>query len=261
MKKYFSLIKYEMKSILKDPLNIFMLFYPFFILFILGVIIPLSLEKIDSYSYIVILIILIMALSLGAFLIGALLGFSFIENKDEKTILGISVTPLKVEGYTIFKVVYATIFSFIGNIVIVGGLKIISNDIYVINEGSVNLLENITWIHVIVFSAVSSLFSPVFALIIASIAKNKIEGFALMKSSSIILFFPLLILIPFFENGNQFLLSVFPNFWTIKGILTVATNSLDNNLNFYLYMLIGAVYSFVIMLLSIKMFINKQNVN
>lgn len=258
--KYIGLFKYEMKTLLKDALNLFMLFYPFLILIILGFIVPLALEKVETYSSILILIILIMALTLGSFLIGAMLGFSFIDNKDEKTIIGISVTPIQVEGYTTFKIIYAYVFSFIGNIIIVGGLKIIAKDAYIIESGSVNLFENISWINIIVFSLASSLFAPLFALIIASVAKNKIEGFALMKSAAIIIFVPLLTLIPFFQDGKQFLLGFAPNFWFVKAMLNVATNSIDN-MNFYIYILIGVIYAIIIIALSFKMFIKKVNVN
>lgn len=258
--KYLNLFKYEMKTILKDALNLFMLFYPFLILILMGVVIPLALKKMDTSSALVLIILLMVTLTIGSFLIGAMLGFSFLENKDEKTILGLSVTPLRVQGYTIFKIIYAYVFSIIGNIIIIGGLKIIASDSYVIEEGSIHLLENISYLNIIAFSLTSSLFAPLFALIIAAIAKNKIEGFALMKSSAIIIFIPMLTLIPFFQDSKQFLLGFAPNFWSVKGMINVATNN-NSNFNFYLYMLIGSIFSVLLIIFALKLFIKKINTN
>jgi len=266
MKKYLSLLKYEFKTIVKDSTNLFMLFYPFVLVLLLGVVIPLAMDKIEDQNSttITLLIVLSAALSVGAFMIGALLGFSLIENKDEKTILNISVTPIKVSGYALFKIIYTYLFAIIGNIVIIGGLKLIASNDYVvnINNTEIFLLDNLPWIKVVIFSFVGSLLVPMVALVLASFAKNKIEGLVFVKSGVILMLIPTLSLLGLFSGAKQYILGIAPNFWTVKAMLNVATMSVDkSDLNFYLYMLIGAIYSIVISVFSLKLFLKRLNTN
>lgn len=266
MKKYLSLLKYEFKTIIKDPTNLMMVLYPFLVLFIVGVIMPLAMDKVDNKNAAAttLLILLAAVLAVGVFVIGALLGFSLIENKDEKTILSICVTPVKVEGYTIFKVVYTYVFSFIGNLVIVGGLKIIAKDTFVIETGAepIYLLNNLSWLQIVIFALVNSLFVPAIALIIGGVAKNKIEAFAMMKSSGFMIMIPALTLLNFFKDWKQYLLGFAPNFWPIKAMLNEAMGELathSSNLNYYLYMVIGTIYFLFLSIVSLRFFIKKIN--
>ncbi|MFA5467234.1 MAG: hypothetical protein WC251_05215, partial [Candidatus Izemoplasmatales bacterium] len=198
--------------------------------------------------------------ALGGFMGGAMLGFSLLENKDENTILSIAVSPITISGYTTFKSIYTFILAFFGNIVLFGGLKLLFEDVFTINYGgmTINLLENINWGHIIAFSVASGLIVPTFAMLIASIAKNKIEGFAFMKSSGLVIMLPLLTLINAFQDGKQYLLGIVPNFWTIKPILNLAL-SLDHpsDLSFYGYILIGSIYMIGLAFLCYRFFIKR----
>lgn len=261
MKKYFHLIKYELKTIIKNPINIFMLCYPILMILMLGVILPLTINKTGDAPYQVIIIILIVALAVGSFVSGAMLGFSLIENKDEKTILNIGVTPIKVEGYAIFKSIYTYVISILSNLIIIGGLKLIKNDAYYIdiNNTSVHLFSNISWLHIFVFSIVSGLFVPLVALTLGTIAKNKIEAFAYVKSGGIFVMLPVLMILNFFSDVKQYILGVLPSFWPIKAMLNLATNNNNSsNLNYYLYMIIGAFYMIILTSVMLKIYIKRS---
>lgn len=259
MKKYLSLLKYEFKTLVKDPINLFLLVYPFLILSISGFLIPAITNKIDNSNNVAVtlMIMLAVSLSVGSFITGGLLGFSLIENKDENTILNISVTPISIKGYTIFKIIYTYIFAMIGNIIIIGGLKVIASQQYVIelNGQVINLLDNILWLQVITFSIVSSLLVPTVALIISSFSKNKIEGFAFIKGGAIVIMIPVLSLLSTFSDTKQYILGIVPNFWAVKGLLNSALASQESsNLNYYIYLLFGVIYSLLISIISYKIF-------
>jgi fluoroquinolone transport system permease protein len=231
-------------------------------LFFMGVIVPLVVDKTTNPNTVTytILIAFTIALSVGAFVSGGLLGFALIENKDEKTILNIAVTPIKVEGYTMFKIIYTYVLSIIGNMIIVGGLKLIASNEYVIN--GISLFDNLSFLKIFIFCLVSGLLVPTIALIIASIAKNKIEGFAFIKGGGFIIMLPVLTVLDFFKDVKQYLLGFAFNFWPIKAMLNEATNSHQkSNLNYYLYMLIGSIYSIIIFIVCLRMFIRKLNLN
>lgn len=263
MKKYLTLLKYEFKTIAKDSTSLFMLFYPFLMLFIMGFLVPSILEKTaDSNASVIVLQLLVgLSLSLGAYMAGALIAFSIIENKDDQTILNLSVTPLSLKGYLTFKMIYGFVFSIIGNFIIIGGLKLIASDKFVITVGTdvIRLLDNLTWIKIIIFTLVMSLAVPVVALLFSSFAKNKIEGFTFMKGGAILIILPILTVFEFFQGAKQYLLGIFPNFWPIKAMLNISMQSTDQtNLNYYLYMLIGGVFLSLLSFVMFKVFIKKN---
>jgi fluoroquinolone transport system permease protein len=145
----------------------------------------------------------------------------------------------------------------------VGGLKLLARDSYVINYGiqSISLLDNISYFQIIVFSLVAALIVPFFGGIFASIAKNKIEGFALMKTGGLIIMVPMLCLLPAFENGWQYILGIAPNFWPMKALLNVALGSANSwNLNYWIYMLIGGVFQILLSALALRIFIKKSTI-
>ncbi|MGE0003872.1 MAG: hypothetical protein AB7S88_05385, partial [Candidatus Izemoplasmatales bacterium] len=180
MKKYLSLLRYEFKTILKDSMSIIMITYPLLMLFILGFLVPAILEKTTDPSsnatMLTLIIAFVMMVSMGGFVTGAILGFSLLENKDENTLINIAVSPVKVSGYATFKVAYTTVLAIIANLVMVGGIKLLASDQYIIVVGTstIHLLDSISWGQVVLFALVASLVVPMIALVIGAIAKNKV---------------------------------------------------------------------------------------
>lgn len=264
MRKYLSLLKYEMKTIVKDPMNLFVLVFPFFILFFTGYLLPVILERTttpdSNAAMITLLIAFVIALALGGYMGGVLLGFSLLENRDEKTLLNIAVSPVTVSGYAIFKIIYSYIIGVLGNLIMFGGLILFAKDHYVVTIYGVEigLLDGFEFWHVIVFSLVSALFVPTVALILPLIAKNKIEGFATMKLGGFIVMLPTLALLDAFVDWKQYFLGIIPMFWPLKAILNIALSSTNTaNLSFWGYMLIGAGFQVALSILCFRVFIKK----
>ena len=158
MKKYYNLLRYELKTIVKDPMGIFMLIYPFMMLGIIGFLLPAILERTNTGgagAMYALLAGFAFALSAGGFIMGALLGFSLLENKDEKTMLSIAVTPITVSGYALFKIAYAYVMAIVCNLIMAAGLKLFASDAYVV--GIIRLWDNISYFQIFIFSVVNSL--------------------------------------------------------------------------------------------------------
>lgn len=259
------LLSYEMKTILRDPMNVFLFVYPLFMLALVGWLLPLGLHRggLDNsdlaYS-LTMMITFVVVISIGGYVSGALLGFSLLENKDEKTIKSIAVTPVSITGYVVFKTLYSYIFSIIGNLILIIGIKWWANDAYSFAFGSYTFgFENLSYGYIIAFSIVSSLLVPAIGTLIASIAKNKIEGFAFMKSGGILVMMPALVLISAFGDWKQYLLGIAPNFWPVKALINQALNSNESsNLPFWAYLLVGAVFMLSLAVISIITFARKQ---
>lgn len=264
MEKYMSLLKYEFKTILKDSMNAVILVYPLIILFITAFLLPGIVDKTadpggDGAS-VSLLIGFMLSLSLGGFIMGVLLGFSLLENKDENTIMNIQATPIALSGYTLFKTIYVYVLAIFSNLIMVGGLKLFASDKYVVEYGdmTIRLLDAIGIWDIVAFSVVSSLIVPTVALLLASIAKNKVEGFAFMKSSALFILIPMLSLLSAFQDGKQYILGILPNFWTIKPLLNEALSlSHGSDLSFYVYLLIGALYSLALSALCLRFFLKR----
>lgn len=261
LKKYWKLLRYELKTLYKDSTNLFMIVYPFMMLGILGFLVPKMLEKVPAEtSRSVSLIALALAFVVGSYISGVLLGFSLIENKDENTILSLAVTPASLSGYTVFKIAYGFVISFLSNLILLGGLKLFASGQYVIApEGNtIGLLGNLGWSKVLVFSLVSSLFVPAVALVLGTYAKNKIEGFAFLKGGAIIIILPALTVLKTFQNELQYVLGILPNFWTVKAMMNAAMGYRGpSDLPFYGYMSIGALYFLLVFYLAFRNFQRK----
>ena len=264
MKKYGYLFRYELKNLLRDPLNLFMLIYPFFMLGFVGWLIPEILKRsgVDTQGpeyALSMLLLFTLILAIGGFISGVILGFSLLENKDEQTIKAIAVSPISIMGYTLFKSLYTFIFGVLGNFVMIFGMKYLFADTFSFAYGDTAFgLKEIANLDIVLFSIVSSLMTPTAGVLMAAIAKNKIEGFALMKSGGILFMIPLLILLDGFSDWKQFILGLAPNFWAVKGFYNLALQ-LEGpyDLSFGLYLLIGSIYLIIIATLSIRWFVKR----
>jgi fluoroquinolone transport system permease protein len=266
MKKYLQLLSYEFKTLLRDPMNMFMFIYPLFMLGFVGWLIPTILVRsgIDTQGSeyaLSLMVLFVLILAIGGFISGTLLGFSLLENKDEQTIKAIAVSPITVTGYTLFKTTYAFMIGFIGNLVMLFGLKYFFGDTFSVQYGDIAFgINNINNFDIILFSLVSSLLTPTAGALMAGIAKNKIEGFALMKTGGILFMVPMLILLETFGDWKQFILGIAPNFWAVKGFYNLAFNSQgSSDLGYGLYLLIGSVYMLVLAGISLRFFVKRVN--
>ena len=264
MKKYLSLIRYELKTIVKDAFNVFILLYPVMMLFICGYLIPQILKITSSpdsnAQAITLLISFLLLIAVGGYMMGIMLGFMLLDNRDENTLVNIAVSPITISGYATFKIIYTYVLAVASNILMVGGVKLVASDAYAITYMgmSISLFESISYGEIIWFSGVSGLIVPFIALIFAAFAKNKIEGFAFAKMGGFIVMIPLLVLLNSFQDYKQYILGLFPSFWPMKALLNEAIGVVgDWDLSFTLYLLIGSVYPLILGFFALKLFIKK----
>jgi len=263
MQKYLAIFRYEMKNIFKDRMNVMILVFPIIMLVFSAVIMPLLLKDAGESSAAAMygsLIMFITFISIGTFLIGALFAFILLDRKDERTLYTIAATPLSVAGYIKFLTVYNLILTIIINIIMLVGTKLLASDAYSYTVGgfTVRLFDDLTYDKIIVFSIVSALYMPALGLFLGGLSTNKIEGFAYMKMSGFLIFIPLLLVLKTFSGGLQYVLGIAPNFWAVKGLMATVTPSNDADINFWLYMLIGAVYSVLLYFPAYKFFIKRS---
>lgn len=260
MNKYARLMHFEFKGLLRDPVTILLLVFPILLLFLTSYVLPIVLRSLPPMEAMtaqgVILLMLISMASFGGILAGAMATFALLDHKDEHTLHTIAATPLGLLGYLAFKMSYVFLSASVSIFLVVYGTKILASEVYTIGE--VRLLDRLSVGDIIAFSFVSALMAPLLALLLSAISKNKVEGFAWIKGSGLVTLIPLLLLMPAFHGAKQYILGVFPNFWASKAlVIQLLAEQHPANLSFAVYLLIGALFSLIVISEALKLFFRK----
>jgi len=177
----------------------------------------------DSY-------ILSMMLLFTPMMLGVVMGFMMLDDKDAKIVELMSITPLGKSGYLknrlSFILIPSIIYTFINYLIM---------HIYIID------FMTLTYI-----SVISSLLAIVIGLVFSSIATDKIKGLTYAKGLNLLIIFAFGDL--FKGNAIKYLSSAFPTYWVSKII------AMPNDPKSYIYALITVVIWLLI-------FVNMYNRN
>ena len=195
MKKTLSLIKADLRQIFRDKTLTVFLFGPIVIIVLLKLFVPLITAQypiIKSYHP----IIMMFAGIQTAISFGFIISFIILDEKDENVFQVIRVLPISPFYFILYRLLFATVFSSFGAFLMIN----LSGIVY---PGLINS---------VLLSVQYGLTAPFITLIIATYAKNKIEGMAFLKGVDLILLLPLL---SFIIDGNfTYIFSIIPAFWT-----------------------------------------------
>lgn len=144
------------------------------------------------------MLVAFMALYTGALLTGTVFGFVLLDERDQNTLKAMLVTPVPLDHYVLYRVTVPAILAF----VIILGMALF------INQALLPLWQ------MILISAGGALMAPIASLFFATLAENKVQGFAYSKFGGISGWF---IMIGWFvPEPWQWLCGVFPPFWISK---------------------------------------------
>jgi fluoroquinolone transport system permease protein len=232
-KKYFI---YEIKKWVREPIMSFLIAYPVILAIIARFALPFAEEQfhfsLAPYYHIVIAAIML----LTAAVTGGLIGFSILNDRDDKILYAIDVSPVSFNVFMGFRFAMSFILTYISSIAAI----LIAN-----------LVEVPLYALLLVPIAVS-LFSSVSAMFINFFASNKVEGFAMMKAGAMIIIFPIVSL--FFTDFKEFFFAFEPNFWAVKALGTAMIPKAEFNLGFWGYYPVGIIYVVVLNVLAYKIF-------
>ncbi len=233
-----TIIKAELRNILRDPLYIFFAIYPV----IMGVIgyylIPFIEEKNPGSPWANILAMFFIIIT--GYIFGALTAFTLLDDKDDNVLMSLKITPISVKYYVVVKLVSSFIFGFIATLAIIYGTGFLTGSSFGI---------------IILISIVGALQAPGVALIVNSFASNKVEGFVIMKLSALILMLPVL---AFFVTGwVQNLLGIAPGYWAARIIeLELVPSESGSALFTFIF---GVIYNLITLWLLLKLYTKKSN--
>ena len=129
---------------------------------------------------------------------GAVIGFLLLDQKDDRTLTALQVTPLTTGGYLFYRMGAPLVLSVLMTLVVFALSGIVT-----IGLGG----------QVLVALAAAPL-APAFAVFLSAFARNKVQGFALMKAAGVINWPPV---IAFFVHSDwQWAFGLCPTYWAAK---------------------------------------------
>lgn len=151
---------------------------------------------------------------------GIVIGFLLLDQRDDRTLTALLVTPLSLEGYLIYRLTVPMLISLVMSVALVPLAG-------VTGAGALPLL---------MAALTATPMAAVLALFLAAFGRDKVRGFALMKATGVVLWPP--ILAYFVEGPWQFAFGVVPPYWPAK-VFWVA---LDGGGHYGVYVLAGLAY-------------------
>lgn len=133
------------------------------------------------------------ALLIPAFLIGWVTGFLLLEDRDERTLTALDVTPMGKGGFFLYR---ATVTALVTAAVTLLGIVLVAAD--------AGLAAQILILVLVPAEAVIA------AIVLPAIARNKVEGLALTKLTNIASVVPLLALVP---SPLRLIAGIVPSYW------------------------------------------------
>lgn len=224
------------KSIARDSFMIFILVIPIFIAILFRFVMPILqgylLQYFDLSEYYDFATIFILVM--GPMMSGMVIGFNLLDDRDEDILSYMAITPIRKEGYLLFKVFAPMVMFFVQAIFI----------LFIFNIGNINFLK------IIPLLVLLAMETPMYALIMASFASNKVEGLAFGKLMGISLAGPFLSY--FFPSAWRFFGGVFPTFW-------ISESYFSTGIFYGIFLLIGLVLHLVMLWRTMRIFIKRSN--
>lgn len=241
MKKFLAFSSRDLKDMGRDPMLFIGIFVPLLITAIIRFVIPLVTEILlqrlnfnltQHYEFITGFLIMIIPMMMGF-----LIGFIILDERDENMLVYFSVTPLTKTGYLALRIVNPVLLSFTFSIIL---LPI------------TNLVE-LNYFKVIPVAVLAALEAPMMVLFLGAFAGNKVEGLALSKTTGIIFFAPIVAYLV--ESRWEILLGIFPTYWVLEAFIASFTSSAS----YWFFIFGGLIVHIIYLYLLYKMFNNKMN--
>ena len=131
-------------------------------------------------------------------LMGAVVGFLLLDQRDDRTLTALQVTPLTVEGYLLYRTAIPMALSVAMMMVTIALTDLVTME----------------FLPALLSSLQAAPVAPLYALFVATFAANKVQGFALLKAAGGLAWPPLL---AYFVSSNwQIAFGIDPLYWPVK---------------------------------------------
>lgn len=218
---------YEIRKWFRDSLSAFMLAY-FVLMGLVGrYLIPAAERQLGLNLTPYYHVILVALMLFASRIIGAVAGFSILDDRDDNIMLAVKVAPMTLEAFIGLK------------LALVYGLSVVGGAFVLWFSQLVPLQTGTMW----AVSAVAAFGAPLVALLINCLASNKIEGFASVKGLNTLVILPIVAL--FMRDAKEFIFAFEPGFWPAKALSIAIAGPAAGRLTYGTYLSVGLVYGVV----------------
>ena len=182
-------------------------------------------------NYYTLIISLFMVLQIPM-IFGCVIGFLLLDERDDRTLSALQVTPLTASGYAVYRVSIPMIISIGMSMVFFPIADVLSAPYF----------------SLFLIVLLASLGAPILAIFLVSFAENKVAGFALMKGMGMVLMAPLAAF--FIKMPWQLFAGIFPSYWPAKAFWVL----IENEPGFWRYLFAGTIYHLVILFWLLRRF-------
>ena len=237
---FFTIVKNELKNIVRDPMYLFFAVYPF----IFGAIGYFTIDLINNPTVKAMVVMLLIVMT--SYVYGAVTGFTLLDDKDDKVLLSLKITPISTRMYVFVKLLIGYVFGLVATIIVVYATGFLSDS---------------SFGFILLIAIVSSIQAPFLALVVNSFASNKVEGFVVMKGTGLTLILPAVAF--WLTDWKEFFLIIAPGFWPARMIqmelLPTVISGIEYNFTSITYFIIGMAYNLLIATLLFKLYSKKSN--
>jgi fluoroquinolone transport system permease protein len=229
----------DARSIGRDSLLRWMMIYPIVLALIVRWGLPFASARLmtrfgfDLVPYYTLLMSTV--LLIAAMLSGIVIGFLLLDQRDDQTLTALQVTPLGLKCYLIYRVTLPMALSVVVSLAVLP------------LTGLLNLRPGF-----LVLAAVCAApLAPFYALSLAALASNKVQGFAITKGMGVLLMLP--ILAYFVPPPAQWAFGVIPVYWPAKVFWL-----LDKGEAYAAPFIAGMAYQFLVVWLLLRRIVERR---
>jgi fluoroquinolone transport system permease protein len=216
-----ALMQADSRLLWRDPLLGWILLLPFGMALLLRILVPQATEALfaangfDLSPY--------HPLVMGGYLmtapavVGMVIGFLLLDERDARTLMALRVTPLSMQRYLAYRIVLPLI---VGTLATLAGYPLIG-------------VSPLPFTSLVPIALVASLWAPLLALVLATAAPNKVAGFAVMKALNAVNLLPAASF--FLPLPMQLVAGVLPTYWPMRALWSAAAGE-----DFVAFVAIGA---------------------
>jgi fluoroquinolone transport system permease protein len=164
-------------------------------------------------------------------MVGMVIGFLFLDERDARTLTALRTTPLSMREYLAYRVAVPLLLGTASTLI---GYPLTG-------------LTPLPLTSLLPIVVVASLSAPLLALILALAAPNKVAGFAVVKVLNAVNLLP--VVAYFVPRPVQYVVGVFPTYWPMRALWSAAVGEAFGG-----YLVLGGVASVVALLLAVRLF-------
>jgi len=249
MKKILALVRTDLTNLRREAFTIYLASLSVVIVFLVRFLAPILNDMLTKNGVSILTYYPMIISSLyfieTPMMFGIIIGFFLLDEREERSLISLRVTPLKMSTFLTYRFGLAMVTSFV-----VTSIGSIIAETY--SAGSAQY-HNAGVYLLILFSVLSSLSIPLMIMFIVTFANNKIEGMAVVKAVMTLMLSPV---VAFFLKGTywEWFFAVIPTFWTQKAFWLIQDGQMSKIM---LYLGFSIVYNILLIMILFRRFRNR----